>query len=52
LVEIEDQREAIQETIDGFANDAFRTLMFAYRDIGSIEEWEQLKEENNNFETE
>jgi hypothetical protein len=26
--------------------------MFAYRDIGSIEEWEQLKEENNNFETE
>lgn len=34
-----------------FANEARRTLGLAYRDFSS-DEWANLKEQNNNFETE
>jgi len=47
----EDQNLTILErTVKYFADQAFRTLLVSYRDM-SMDEFEQIKADNNNFET-
>ena len=44
-------KELYERTVKKFANQAYRTILMAYRDI-SMAEFEQIKADNNNFEKE
>ena len=47
----ENDRILNQEIIENQAKLGLRTLAYAYKDI-DVDRWEQIKEENNNFESE
>jgi Ca2+ transporting ATPase len=50
-VDTDSQRVIMENTIKAFASQAYRTILVSYRDM-SMDQYRQLEEEHNNFETE
>jgi magnesium-transporting ATPase (P-type) len=48
-VEDNTHRAMLEKTVKNFADQAYRTILVCYRDM-SMEQFEQMKEDNNNFE--
>ena len=51
LLQGENDRILEEEVIDRLAKQGLRTIAYAYKDI-STDEWEEIKAEHNNFESE